>query len=519
MLHQTPLAIPELRLLVASFLDYDDVKTCAMVCRAWHRDLQPIVWRHLTVNMSKHHKTCTLMKTARMDSIRKNARWIRDFRHMVALGSIVIPELYDILFDHCRSLLAFEARILYDDEWHVLKKLIKLNTGLRQVDLLFTASPWLLVADLQLPSILHAHPQLRTFRTNYSMTVSMLLCILHACPSLEDVRAHIEHSPPWLLDPDASDGDGKEIKSGNHEASYSPTTMTMTRLRRLELGGACDDPDLSVLLERSPMLQHLHLASLPVHVLVGVYRALRAHGPTYLTSLVTDIKKGLPSPLGALVQALPSHQLCDVKASSLEAQEIRMLVGLHHASLENVRLHIGPGAQEAIVDLLSQCSRLKTLVVTTTGFAIDARSLVGRGPWACSELELLHLPIGSPRPCRNKVVVRSVSIEEGDDEEHEHVSRSSPSPVPPALLPSCCGHQEERDQARVAFMKSLGCLTKLRGLNLELDHGYRKTAFSEAWPWTLSWNNGLMHLARLAQMKSLDVGDCQPNVQGNFSEL
>ncbi|KAF9976505.1 hypothetical protein BGZ73_008445 [Actinomortierella ambigua] len=527
-LHQTPLAVPELRLLVCSFLDYNDIKSCAVVCRAWHRDLQPLVWRHLTVNVSKHHKTSALKKTARMDSIRANARWIRDFRHVLALGSIIIPELYDILFDRCRSLLTFEAKILYDDEWLVLKKLIQLNTGLTQIDLLFSASPWLLVADLQLPTILRAHPYLRNFRTNYSMTASMLLGILRACPSLEEVEVHIELSPPWLVDPDTAGDDGKKIKDEDTETLGCLTTtstativsaavMDTTRLRRLKLGGACDDPSLGIVLERSPMLEHLQLVPLPASVLFCVYRALQGRMPTRLTSLVTETKQNRPSPLGVLVQALPRHQLCNIDASPLEASEIRKLVELHHESIEHVRLHIAPDAQEAIVDFLTQCRRLKTLVVTTTDFAIDVHNLIGRNPWVCLELEVLHLPIGMPQSCRGRPMTWSTSTEEDEVE----LSRPSKSPLVPILLESssahsCCRHQQDWKQTQIAFTRNLGHLRKLRGLDLDLGRRGRTTAVKEILPLTLSWSHDLMRLARLLQTEYPDGGDCQLYVQGNI---
>ncbi|KAG0240676.1 hypothetical protein BGW41_006759 [Actinomortierella wolfii] len=378
MLQQTPLALPELRLLVASFLAYDDIKACAIVCKTWHQDFQPLVWRHLTANFSKHRKPFVLMKAARMDSIRKNAHWIRDFRHMMALGSIVIPELYDILFDRCRSLLSFEARIMYDDEWHVLQKLIRLNVHLRQLDLTFTASPWLIVSDLQLPTILHGHPTLRTFRTNYSMKASMLLRILNACPSLEEVCVHIELSPPWLSDPDAIDEGGKGVvpTTGSTVAPINDTTPF--QLRRLELGGTCDDPDLGVLLERCPMLEHLRLAPLPEKTIRHVYKAL-SH-LVHLSSLVTTMTRDLPSPLEAMVKALPRHQLRNVEATCIDAQAIQKLVEFHHKSLVHVRLHITSDAQEAVADLFSRCSNLRTLIITTAGFTLDADRLI-RVPW------------------------------------------------------------------------------------------------------------------------------------------
>ncbi|KAG0054670.1 hypothetical protein BGZ83_010690 [Gryganskiella cystojenkinii] len=150
MLIQDPLALPELRTLVARFLSPKDILTCLLVCKAWHYDLKNFLWFSLCLDDPT-------MRLLAKDVLRQHAHLIR---HLVLMepmrftpaalcaplstekmisSSSPIPPRRTILgppTSTCTNLLSLDIHpsILFRKHVHELPKHVALSLGTDRYD-------------------------------------------------------------------------------------------------------------------------------------------------------------------------------------------------------------------------------------------------------------------------------------------------------------------------------------------------------------------------------------------------
>ncbi|KAG0224716.1 hypothetical protein BGW42_004935 [Actinomortierella wolfii] len=186
---QHALEISELRLHIAAHLDLDSLKACVRVCHAWYNDLQSLVWARFNVDGCKLRESQRKQRASRLASLRKHSRFIkhivRQGRRLTAVDRV---EAYTILADQCRSLESIDMSLLDEHEWELYRRLVRLNPGLCQITISgiiqpITATP----IDYQPVSLVHGHPFLKQLAVDCPTTLSTILRVLEACPSIEQL--------------------------------------------------------------------------------------------------------------------------------------------------------------------------------------------------------------------------------------------------------------------------------------------------------------------------------------------
>ncbi|KAG0237599.1 hypothetical protein BGW42_000426 [Actinomortierella wolfii] len=153
-----PLDIPELRFLIGRHLDLDGRRACALVCKAWHADMQPLVWETFSIYNPVEHvygweipdpgqemakdiaeETSDKEEKERLLTISKYAHFIRHFSRIDEndVDMPLVPRIMRVLLRHCRSLLTIDAVVspMNSRDWDQCKRLIQMNPGLRKIRL------------------------------------------------------------------------------------------------------------------------------------------------------------------------------------------------------------------------------------------------------------------------------------------------------------------------------------------------------------------------------------------------
>ncbi|KAF9359418.1 hypothetical protein BGX34_008360 [Mortierella sp. NVP85] len=449
--------IPELSQHIVQYLDFDTLKTFALVCKTWYLAARPSLWKHFTYEVplacwsQEEHANW-------LSTIRRNAG---SFRHIYRNSSKPIPGyVSDLLLDQCRSLVTIEAFVFVTDVrnpcryWEeTFKPLIEQNkASLRRLELQLIDIPCM--DTLQLPSLVVGLQYLRTLELGApDITVEDLLPILDACPSsLEclDIHSRLRRRRDLVIEP-----------------HHSPTTATAIsyRFKHLCIYGICDNEALGAVLSR-----------LAVHTLEGLLLGAAIpllEAPTLqnalwrLTHLRLDwMYDSSESVLSTFLNAIHPHQLRHVHLSNMTILCTEMLMEQQHQSLESLTVNFEMDHSGALGNILATCSKLKRLVFSVMPSADIQVFIDPLRPWVCTELEVFEGSFGQ-RPLNANA------------------------------------DTERLRQIEISFMQRLGQLTKLHSLMqkyCELPIRLDRDVDPEVMGWSLS--SGLEHLHGLNNLET-----------------
>ncbi|KAK3806664.1 MAG: hypothetical protein J3Q66DRAFT_445255 [Benniella sp.] len=95
--------LPELRQLIAQYLEFATLKAFSLVCKAWYLDARPLLWSRFKCGIPQECSASPEEYVLWLDTIRKNAI---SFRHICYFEDKepITPKIRDILLDQCHSL-------------------------------------------------------------------------------------------------------------------------------------------------------------------------------------------------------------------------------------------------------------------------------------------------------------------------------------------------------------------------------------------------------------------------------
>ncbi|KAF9160054.1 hypothetical protein DFQ26_005913 [Actinomortierella ambigua] len=378
-----PLDIAELRLYVASYLGFEDVKTCALVCRSWYWYFQPLVW-HTFTTPSHMDADDTTRQVALKDSIQNNAHWIRHFHVTGGIG--VLHSLPDTWLERCKSLLTIRFDVYHRDDLQRWNRLIKSNSELRKIGL--PSGLDRIVNDPHVLAILKSHSQLRELRLSSPFSISYLTRILQASPRL--LKLFGVHLTDELDKP----------SDAHVQAEGSTTATTRTTTEMASTTCVLQHLDLARL-DGRPALNHLiactrHLETLSFQDSIGACRSslIRLFQEGRLRHLV-NLSLDKEDDYINLINAIPDGQLRMLKVRTSSILCLSAILQRHGPTLETLLLPGMHGCPE-LAQVMYRCPRLK---VFGSGQGVhddthaDVRAFL-YGPWVCRSLEVLSVPIG-----------------------------------------------------------------------------------------------------------------------------
>ncbi|KAF9162485.1 hypothetical protein DFQ26_003507 [Actinomortierella ambigua] len=369
-----PFHLPELRVHISRFLDLTDLKTCMLVCKAWHTDFQPSVWEFAVLNFLRQRLLTDELLDIREKSIKKNARWIRHLtlphvRHMNSVRKIL-----DLLKAHCTALLALDLSVQQHqqhlqqrqssfawDTWDTYYLgLLANNPKLQRVRLRFV--PATTVANAEVPVMQHnmhlvlaTLQHLHTLELDGVMPLQSILVILQSCPSVTHLVIHAprrglyygdedpgphHNQPPalhtlhtLLYPPPSSSSSGPLLQPPSTTLPPLKDLPTTLPLRQLEISGPCNDHALGLLLDRCPSLHSLRLGLVHPQASLGLCAGL-AEGLIRLTSLRLGSHRMDTSAFLKILGCLPEHRLREVNLMWAGEEALRELVDRQARSLE-----------------------------------------------------------------------------------------------------------------------------------------------------------------------------------------
>ncbi|KAF9162484.1 hypothetical protein DFQ26_003506 [Actinomortierella ambigua] len=339
--HLRPMDLTEIRLHVGSYLSGADHKACAIVCKAWHRDFQSLVWKSLNARRS-----LLLSLTQRkkwLSSVRANAHWVR---HLLYPHDTRDSEELDfILLNRCRSLQSIVMSAKGLVEWQKLNKLVSLNSSVSHV-----------LVDRTTTFEFHNH---------------------------SSVRVEVKRS--YNQDTDTNDLTNQAPQPGRFTRTL-PENMAVDRL-------------LAVIEEAAAEAEE------DAHGHQGYWYGqdettdLRPTRTLRLVSTRSD-----DGPLVSLVNAIPKHCLKEATLFAEDPNIFRALIQRQHQRLERLSGST-PGwpHHDVVSSILEQCSKLQVLDLRLDQ-PLDIRAILN-GPWACTEIEEMTLPLDIDPDCNDRALL------------------------------------------------------------------------------------------------------------------
>ncbi|KAF9153367.1 hypothetical protein DFQ26_000593, partial [Actinomortierella ambigua] len=198
--------VPELRFHVGKFLDVDGLRACALVCRAWHRDFQPLVWRSFSADLSETNSSCQI------DSIRHNIHRIRDLQWIEYYNPrYTTSTLFNLLSTECYdSLVSLDLRFCAHLEWDQYLRLFENNEQtLQQVSITYEGERPV-PSDRQFVEVLRDLSSLR--RLTFTFVAPSFYNLIHLIRNMPKMvtLALVEHHHQSLERVDIGVMDGQE---------------------------------------------------------------------------------------------------------------------------------------------------------------------------------------------------------------------------------------------------------------------------------------------------------------------
>ncbi|KAF9164175.1 hypothetical protein DFQ26_001718 [Actinomortierella ambigua] len=466
--------LAEIRLLVAKHLDHCQLKTCAQVCREWHRDFQPLIWRHFSVRPSRTEAA------SQYDGVRNNTHRIQNLHWcFMPQQPSTAPLLYNLLATECRSLVSLFMELNKRPLWDLCHDLLEQNKQtLQRITLTFMGSDWLPSRDQQLSDTLKSFTSLHHLEVNHvHFSISTLFDLLTNNPSLQSLEIWNSSAPHVV-----------EVCDGNQLLPHFPpypsssVDVPMFGLRRLTISGWCD-PALAALLTCCRSLERFSYCTMSEAAHEGVCQLIRDRHFPDLKSLGLEACNRQPSYLPKILSCFPPHHLTTIALWYPLATHVQGLVEHQHQSLENVNIDILHGQEGSIIELLSRCSRLQTLRFAVDVVGVEVRQAIAR-PWVCTKLKELEVSFVLDPDCDDAALLSLAS--------EEKAAAGGPG-------------RAEHEQAMVVLMTRLGHLKELRTVDFQLwDHfGYVADMIGspEALPWSMA--NGFAHLGQWTCLREL----------------
>ncbi|KAG0262238.1 hypothetical protein DFQ27_002465 [Actinomortierella ambigua] len=479
--------VPDLRLHAGKFFDISGLRACALVCRAWHRDFQPLVWRKFSAKLSETNSS------GQIDSIRHNIHWIRslkwtEYRHTRCTTSTLFKLLSTECYD---SLVSLDLRICAHLGWHQYQDLFQNNKQtLQQVSFAFEHGAGPVPNDRQFVGALRDLSSLR--RLTFFFVAPSFINLIHLMKTMPcmDTLEFIFCEMATIRN--YADVYIPEFWLSSSSSSTGPPVLS---LKRFELQGPWeDDPVLVMLLKLCPKLEHLMLKT--SNNCKGPCQLVQDGCFPHLRSLGLHAGGLPPSLLSSALKSLPPHQLTTVHLSSSLATTVQDLVEHHHQSLEKVEIGVTDDQESCIIEFLSRCSQLQHFRFTAeNGSGVEVRYAIAR-PWVCTKLKELAVEF-----------VMGPGYYESAAAAAEALSSASGETAPPLGF---LGRTEDV-QAMTVLMTRLGQLSQIKELELlpvemlsEELPPFRKVPL----PWSLA--NGFSHLSCWTRLEQLDFGQYQP---------
>ncbi|KAK3821718.1 MAG: hypothetical protein J3Q66DRAFT_427338 [Benniella sp.] len=496
--------LPELRQHIARHLDFAALKSCSLVCKAWHLSFHSILWEHFTCTVPKRCSESPEEYAAWIDIISKKAHLFQHIHHNEP-RNIIAPDIRDILLDRCDGLITIEAIMSGVQGWvpiryweETLRPLIERNkVSLRRLQ--FRETMCLPIASLHLPSLLAGLSRLQSLDLGIAFTTDYLLPVLEACPvSLKhlELRSNIRTGVASQED-SVVDQLSPPPQSIIHQKA---TTAPFLRLKHLGICGVRYNGTLGDILSR---LAGNSLESLQVKIIDSQFSfqvsptqgdALSRLTGLHIDTLNPDHILDIP----VLLKAIPPHQLCRVHLRMMDTECAVTLSQHHYRSLESLGVIFMRGHSGALADIMATCHKLKTLDFGGEPLT-DIRTLIDpQRPWVCTELEVFQGYFGLSPP-----LVSNKKHGAGDMMQEDGEVAS--------------------DQVENIFMQRLGQLTKLRRLMQDYDtirylfNGYPTENDRNIMTWTLS--SGLRHLVDLVNLEWFEFLDLSPPAGIGIPEL
>ncbi|KAG0249871.1 hypothetical protein DFQ27_009726 [Actinomortierella ambigua] len=461
--------VPELRFHVGKFLDVDGLRACALVCRAWHRDFQPLVWRSFSADLSETNSSCQI------DSIRHNIHRIRDLQWIEYYHPrYTTSTLFNLLSTECYdSLVSLDLRFCAHLEWDQYLRLFENNEQtLQQVSITYEGETPL-PSNRQLVEVLRDLSSLRRLTFTFVAPCFVnLIQLIRTMPRMVTLVLRL----------------CKTASTSSFADLYIPDPrkgQPVLSLKRFELMGSWEDESMLVLLlELCPRLEHLILRT--SNDCKGPCQLVRDGCFPRLKSLGLHDEGLPPSLLPSALKSLPPHQLTTIQLSCSLATTVQALVEHHHQSLERVDIGVMDGQESCIIELLSRCNQLQRLRFTVKKDAgVEVRYAIAR-PWVCTKLKQLAVKFVLGPDYNDSAAALSSASE-------EKAPLGFPGPV-------------ENGKAMTVLMTRLGQLSQIQ--KLYLFPNQFEPLRAAPLPWSLA--NGFSHLSCWTRLELLDFGRYQP---------
>ncbi|KAF9161487.1 hypothetical protein DFQ26_004508 [Actinomortierella ambigua] len=419
-MNQTPLDISELRRLIGFHSQGRGLKACALVCKAWHRDFQPMVWRILGAPPPGFFRDRAHVD-AFYHSVKKNITWVRHIRaeHIDEL-SILLP----ILLDNCHSLISIEVWARFTSDMVRWAPLIKQNRGLETVK--FTNCCFVEEEPLVLDA-LAGHSRMRHLALSWPCTPSYLYRILRMCPSIDQL---VVSEGAWWNAGNKKPYAGVQGEQDREKEEAEEAAMTTVALRHFEVTECTDYIRVGELLSRTPCLESLVLAR-PNHWPFRIYQAChRELIPLFLAgqlSRLTHLLLHSSNNMADVMDAIPIRQLRSVVLYSPDNSAIRSVVERQGQSLERIHFY-SSDTDPRLATVLFECPRLKEYRVLQAYGYLDIHELLLK-PWVCMDLRVLSIPIALSQDSSDTDPLDP--SEQTNALAHPSLGRGRPSPLCP----------------------------------------------------------------------------------------
>ncbi|KAG0263874.1 hypothetical protein DFQ27_001595 [Actinomortierella ambigua] len=366
----SPFDIPELQSLIGRYLDGKDIKTCALVCKTWHKTYQPLLWQRNRLLSSYGATHASAGFGDWQDSVRRNAHWIKDLDGPETDKAHEM--LLSIALERCRSLMSIKVAATTKDERDKWIQLIKFNPQLQKVAFWY----WELQGGLDESLMVETLKGLDKLQHLELRTASFpFICrILESVPSLRELVV----GTVVTSEPGSEDQDG------------GAANKTTWPLRSLKITHDNSKLPLCDLLSRMPVLESLALECVDEKSRQGLTQLIK-EGRLPLLSEISLREEG---DYTELVDALPPQHLRSAHLQTFYSSTLKSLLKNQNQSLESLRL-FGFDDYRALADVFYECPRLKEFVVENESAfeMLDVCHLLYK-PWVCMDLERLSVPIG-----------------------------------------------------------------------------------------------------------------------------
>ncbi|KAF9572402.1 hypothetical protein EC968_009976 [Mortierella alpina] len=483
--HRT-FTIPELVLLMSNLLDSRDLAHCTRVCKAWSRQLEPVLW---TIFCLKENRVGLLngkSSSPFMAALRRNLPHIRTLKACYT-STTLLQVLTGSYFEDPSTLCTNLRRLEFDDIFQYnrscsqyLATLLDLNPQITHLLLPFESLGTIavLVAVSKLDHLQH----LTVYETERSRNVRGLLQILQAClplPNLTELLLDLEFEWIEFVDVDSKlvTADSElgiiisEVRAIVAEASIArfsrnPTAAKIKSLRLPRTGDLDWNPLPLALLESDLLdLESFHI---PWNEACEKASAF-VRGCSGLRAFIADEFSDGSRTRGRIISTLVSH---------------------HSKTLEVLELHGCTKAESADQQMvLSRCKKLKRFSVLQTSqkhneVGIESTHILMK-KWVCMELKELGLTLNR-FPKIDDMFLEEMEGREVDlEDEYDATNRLY------ALA------------AEIVY-KQIGWLSKLEILVLDLHTGRETNGKEAECAWDLTLSRGwLRELAGLKRLKTL----------------